>query len=240
MPGLVHEETAEEKIALLKNILQTYLLKDIKSLIKEENIRAYNNLLYNLAQSQGSPVSVSSLAREIGLSEPAVKYHLELMAQTYVCFPLESYSGNLANELKKVKKYYLYDIGIRNSILRDFSNVERRQDKGIILETFVFLSIIKQLKPNMEVRFWRTRQGDEIDFILLKNRIPVPLEVKYQWSMNSVPDGLRKFLQKYKNAPYGIVITKGGKGEIECEDRPVKFLDWHKAEDLDYLQSVES
>jgi predicted AAA+ superfamily ATPase len=239
LPGLIHEKNPEGKMALLKNILQTYLLKDIKSLIKEENIRAYNHLLYNLAQYQGSVVPIAGLSREVGLSEPAVKYHLELMAQTYVCFPLVSYSKNLANELKKVKKYYLYDIGMRNSILNDFSSIERRGDKGEIIESFVYLSILKQLKSNMEVRFWRTRQGDEVDFILLKNRIPVPLEVKYQAPLNKVPTGMQRFLQKYKESPFGIIITKGGKGKAYFDNRDIKFMDLHEAETIDYLQSVE-
>jgi predicted AAA+ superfamily ATPase len=158
---------------------RTYLLKDIKSLIREENIRAFNSILYGIAQNQGQIVSVASLARDAGLSEPAIKHHLELMSQTYVCFPLDSYARNLANELKKVKKYYLYDIGIRNCILNDYSQLDNRPDKGAIVESFVALALIKQLKPNMEIKFWRTRQGDEVDFILLKNRIPVPVEVKY-------------------------------------------------------------
>lgn len=239
LPGLIHEKRPEDKIELLHNIRATYLQKDIKSLIKEENIRAYNHLLYSLAQFQGSTVPVASLAKEIGLSEPAVKYHLELMTQTYVCNPLESYSKNLANELKKKKKYYLYDIGMRNSILNDFSAIESRDDKGVIIESFVLLSIIKQLKPNMEVKFWRTRQGDEVDFILLKNRVPVPVEVKYSASADHVPKGIIKFLKKYKEAPCGIVFTKDGNGEVSFDNRKIKFMDWQEAETIDYLQDVE-
>ena len=239
LPGLIHEELTEDKMTLLQNILATYLQKDIKSLIKEENVRAYNHLLYSLAQSQGSTVPFAGLAREVGLSEPAVKYHLELMAHTHVCYPLESFSRNLANELKKARKYYLYDIGMRNSILNDFSSIKTRQDKGVIIESFVFLSIIKQLKVNMELKFWRTRQGDEVDFILLKNRIPVPVEVKYSITDRQVPGGMQKFLLKYKEAPHGIIISKGGSGEIVFDNRPIKLMDWHETESIEYLQSVE-
>jgi predicted AAA+ superfamily ATPase len=239
LPGLIHELTSADRMALLKNVLQTYLLKDIKALIREENIRAFNSILYGIAQNQGQVVSVASLARDAGLSEPAIKHHLELMAQTYVCFPLDSYSRNLANELKKVKKYYLYDTGIRNCILNDYAKVEERPDKGAIVESFVALSLIKQLKPNMELKFWRTRQGDEVDFIMLKNRIPVPVEVKYRLSGPIVPDGMRKFLQKYPDSPYGIVFAKDAVGEVECCTRKVRFMDWQYAEDLEYLRSVE-
>ncbi|MBI5142554.1 MAG: ATP-binding protein [Nitrospirae bacterium] len=239
LPGLIGESGASDKMALLKNVLQTYLLKDIKSLIREENIRAFNSLLYGIAWNQGQVVSMASLARDVGLSEPAVKHHLELMAQTFVCFPLDSYSGNIANELKKIKKYYLYDIGMRNSILNDFSALENRRDKGAIVESFVLLSVIKQLKANMEVKFWRTRQGDEVDFVLLKNRVPVPVEVKYRLSEPEVPDGMKKFLAKYPEAPHAIVFSKDAMGEIEYRGRRVSFQSWAEAEAVDYLQSVD-
>ncbi len=219
MPGLIHEKTFNEKIELLKNIVQTYIMKDIKGSIKEENIRSFNQLLYLIAQNQGSVVSVSGLAREVRLSEPAVKYHLELLEQTFVVYSLASYSGNLGNELKKVKKYYLYDIGIRNSLLNDFSSIEKRDDKGIILESYFFLSILKQLKPNMEIKFWRTRQGDEVDFILLKNRVPCPVEVKYRLKSPEIPGGIKKFLNKYPNAPGAIIISRDLQEEVDYKDR---------------------
>jgi predicted AAA+ superfamily ATPase len=239
LPGLAHEPEPEDKMALLKNVLQSYLLKDIKSLIREENIRAFNALLYSIAQYQGQVVSIAALARDVGLSEPAVKHHLELIAQTFVCFPVESYSRNLANELKKARKYYLFDTGIRNSVLSDFSSMETRPDKGAIMESYVLLSAMKQLKPNMEVKFWRTRQGDEVDFILLKNRIPVPVEVKYRAAGLAPPSGIRKFLQKYPDAPCAIVFCGDEKGEVECCGRMVKFMDWLDAEEIEYLQSVD-
>jgi predicted AAA+ superfamily ATPase len=129
MPGLIHEKTLDEKIELLKNIVHTYLMKDIKSLIREENIRSFNHLLYSIAGAQGSIATVAGFARDVRLSEPAVNNHLDILEQTRVCFPLASYSGNLANELKKSRKYYLYDPGIRNILLNDFSDITDRADK---------------------------------------------------------------------------------------------------------------
>ncbi len=237
MPGLIHEKTFNEKINLLENIVQTYLMKDIRSLIKEENIRSFNQLMYILAQNQGSTITTASLAREIRLSEPAVQYHLELLDHTYVCTPLHSYSGNLANELKKVKKYYLYDNGIRNSLLNDFSAIDARNDRGIILESYIFHSIYKQLQPNMEVRFWRTRQGDEVDFILIKNRVPVPLEVKYNLKKPEIPEGMKKFLIKYKQSPKGIVVSLNFMGTTEFDGREIEFITWENAEKISYLEN---
>jgi len=237
MPGIIHEKTHGDRIDLLKNIVQTYLMKDVKSLIKEENIRAFNSLLYLIAQNQGSTLSVASLAREVRLSEPAVNHHLEIMAQTFTCIPLESYSGNLGNELKKVKKYYLFDLGVRNSLLRDFSKLNDRTDKGVLVESFVFLNIIKQLQPNMEVKYWRTRQGDEVDFVLLKNRIPMPVEVKYSVKDLDVPEGMKKFLHRYKNAQGGIVYSLNKSGYAIFDDRRIDFFKLDQSEEIEYLKS---
>ena len=91
----------------------------------------------------------------------------------------------------------------------------------------------------MEVKFWRTRQGDEVDFILLKNRVPLPVEVKYTTSSGRIPEGMKKFLNKYKEAPCGIVFTRNGNWEQTFDGRKIKFMDWHEAERIEYLRDVE-
>lgn len=237
MPGLIHLEKIEPRVELLENIVSTYLTKDVKALVQEENVRAFNQLLYMLAQNQGSVTVVASLAREVGLSEPTLTRYLELMAHTYVCFQVPSFSGNLANEIKKSRKCYLFDLGIRNSLLKDFLPYRQREDAGAILESFVFQQLQTQLKANMEIRFWRTKKGDEVDFVVVKNRIPYPIEVKSSVSDLTTPRGLQHFLKFYKKAPIGIVLNTGITGETIFEGRPVHFL---KIEDVCSLPFMES
>jgi len=141
LPGLTHEKTEQEKLRLIESIVETYLIKDIKSLIKEENIRAFNNLLFLLAQYQGSIVPAKNLSKKLSLSEPTVSKYLEILSETYVIGTLSSFSRNLGNELKKSKKYYLYDLGVRNMLLKDFNPPEKRVDIGSIGEAFVFWNI---------------------------------------------------------------------------------------------------
>lgn len=238
LPGLIHEPTDGARAALLDNIVSTYLQKDIKALIQEENIRAFNSLLHLLAQNQGSVTVVSGLAREVGLTEVTIARHLEIMAQTYVCHPVTSFSTNLANELKKSKKYYLFDLGIRNSLLKDFRDHRDRPDKGALYESFVFLQLLPQLKPNMEIRFWRTKKGDEVDFILVKNRVPVPVEVKSSLESAQVPSGMQRFLKLYPKAPFGVVFNERLQAETECEGRKVFFKPLPEAGFVLYLKDV--
>ncbi|KAB2840031.1 ATP-binding protein [bacterium] len=237
MPGLLHSPGPEEKINLLENIVSTYLTKDIKALIQEENVRAFNSLLYLLAQNQGSLATHSNLAREIGLSEPTIVRHLEIMSQTYVCFSVPSFSTNLANELKKSRKYYLFDLGIRNQLLKDFRTAAERDDKGVLHESFVLQQLVPQLKPNMEIRFWRTKKGEEVDFILLKNRVPIPIEVKSALKGPEIPSGLLQFMKRYPRAPFGIVFSENFKGESALDHRKIHFKTLPEVMNLDMLQS---
>jgi len=237
MPGLIHQSSLSSKLHLLENIVSTYITKDIKGLIKEENIRSFNSLLYHLAQSQGSMVVASNLARETGLSESTVARHLEIMAQTYVLYALPSYSTNLANELKKSKKYYLFDNGIRNLLLKDMGKITRREDKGVLYESIILCHLISKLQPNMELRFWRTKKGDEIDFVLIKNRIPIPIEVKSNLKNTDVPKGVIQFLKRYPKAPYAVVYNAKVVGKEKIFDRIVYFKKWESVEQLEYLRN---
>jgi len=223
MPGLLAEGGPEGKQRLLADILETYIQKDVKSLIREENIRAFNNLLLLLAESQGSLISENSLAKEVGLTARTINQHLSILEKTYVCHQLHSYARGLAGELKKSKKAYLFDLGIRNAMLRDFSPASTRRDAGALRETFVLLELLSRVKPDMELRFWRDRAGREVDFILLKNRRPLPIEVKGGLARGAVPPGIQEFLKCYPDAPEALVLCDGFVGDVTVLGRPVRF-----------------
>jgi predicted AAA+ superfamily ATPase len=223
LPGLVQADSKENKIRLLNELLETYIQKDIKSLLKEENIRAFNNLLYLLAERQGSLVSVHSLANEIGLTSRTVEKYLALLENTYTCFSLGSYSQNIGNELKKSRKFFLYDFGIRNTILKDFSAGRGRKDFGAVNESFVFLNLFWQLRPNMELRFWRDKSGNEVDFVLLHNRRPMPIEVKSTWPGANIPSGLAAFIRRYPETAQAFVLSINYTGTTQYRNTEIIF-----------------
>lgn len=238
MPGLVNRKNSEEKLTELASIVSAYISKDIKGLIKEENVRAFNQMMYLLAERQGSVCVAANLSNEIDVSKPTVEKYLEILSQTYVCHSITSYAKNLGNELKKSKKHYFFDLGIRNFLLKDFREMDKREDSGILRESFVLLSLIKQLKPNMEIKFWRTKQGHEVDFIVLKNRQPLAIEVKSKLSEPAVPSGMKKFLDAYPEAVGGIVYCADLIDEIEYSGRKVSFQKIFAAENLSYAKNV--
>ena len=208
MPGLSSCSNDDKKKDLLEAFVSSYIFKDIKALIKEENIRAFNHFLSILADRQGQLVEVSSLASEVGLAASSVNRYLEILNQTYVNYTLNSYHTNLANELKKSKKTFLFDLGVRNSILKDFRPASEREDKGQVLESYVFQHLVSRLKPNHDLRFWRTKHQQEVDFVLIEDRQPTPIEVKSKLGSAKVPKGIRAFCSKYTKVKRTYTVSE--------------------------------
>lgn len=223
LPGLLSISKKDEKVEYLSQMVQAYLMKDIKGLVKEENIRAFNHLLFYLAEHQGNVLPTSNLASEIGVSSKTVENYLEILEHTFIIYSVHSFCQKLSNELKKSRKYYFYDLGIRNSLLKDFSKIEERSDLGAILESVVFNELKFLQTANVELRFWRTKQGDEVDFIWIENRVPVPIEVKSRVENDRIPAGLLKFMKNYPKSKYGYVINNHRAEDIELDGKIIRY-----------------
>ena len=223
LPGLVHLTSREEKIEYLSQMVQTYILKDIRSLIREENIRAFNHLLFFLAENQGSVLPTSNMASEIGVTQKTVDHYLSILEQTFVVYGVHSYSSKLANELKKSKKYYFYDLGIRNSLVKNFAPINNRDDVGVLFESLVFQELKKRMKANTELRFWRTKQGDEVDFLWIEDRIVTPIEVKSNATNDRPPTGIIKFLKNYPKSKVAYVVNGQRNEDVSYDNYIIRY-----------------
>ena len=109
---------------------------------------------------------MGGLANDIGLTARTIERHLSILEQTYVLHSVGSYFKNIGNGLKKSRKFYFYDLGIRNALLSDFSMPNGRGDIGVVHESFAALQLFSRLKPNTELKFWRNKAGQEIDYFI--------------------------------------------------------------------------
>ncbi len=223
-PELVKIKEKKSQIRYLEEVVRTYILKDIKALIDEEHIPSFNAMLYDLAFNQGQVISANSLANEYRLNHGTVERYLEILSQTYILHKIPSYASNLSNELKKSKKYYFYDIGIRNSIINNFEEITKRKDKGSIYEQYVCNFLLNNATANAELRFWRTRNDDEIDFVYLKNNKPYIFEVKSKLRKAAIPDAMKTFINSYRNLEAAYVINENIETELEYNGFTVNFI----------------
>ena len=160
-----HKEDAKE---LLHNLSGSYLYKDILSLDNVRRPTLLVKLLTALALQVGSEMSYNELAQTVGTDNKTVEKYVDLLEKCFIIFKLSGFSRNLRTELKRAKKFYFYDNGIRNAILQNFAPLALRQDTGALWENF-FIS--ERIKANqyagryVNSYFWRTNQQQEIDYI---------------------------------------------------------------------------
>lgn len=156
-----------------KNILKTYLegvlYKDLFALDGEiRKPQKLVHLLKCLAARTGAEVSLDALGNEISANRGTVAKYIDLLEKCYIIKSLPSYSRNVANEIKKGRKVYFCDTGIRNAMIDDFSPLSGRQDAGALWENFFIIERMKRhsLQRNWtQFYFWRTSQQQEVDFI---------------------------------------------------------------------------
>ena len=160
-----HQDDAKD---LLYNLSNSYLYKDLLNLESVRRPALLGKLLTALALQVTSEVSYNELAQTVGTDNKTVEKYVDLLEKCYIIFKLNGFSRNLRTELKRAKKFYFYDNGIRNAILQNFAPLALRQDVRALWENF-FIS--ERIKANqycgryVNSYFWRTNQQQEIDYI---------------------------------------------------------------------------
>ena len=153
---------------ILKNLVSSYLYKDILALAGIRKSNVLEKILQALALQVGSEVSYNEIAQLVGVDKNTVNNYIDLLEKSFVIFRLNSFSKNLRNEIKSNKKIYFYDNGVRNMIIGNFNTFALRQDKGLLWENFLVSERMKLLSYSQSVAkpyFWRTTTQQEIDYI---------------------------------------------------------------------------
>lgn len=187
----------DEKV-ILNEITESYLFKDILAYSGIRKPEVLEKILRALAFQVGNEVSYNEIAQLVGVDKNTVSEYIYLLSLTYVIYPLTSLSRNLRNEIKRNKKIYFYDNGIRNALIQNFNPIELRNDIGALWENFL---ISDRLKRNLyfdaiaNSYFWRTTQQQEIDYIEERNGNTYGYEFK--WNPNARIKIPKSFIESY-------------------------------------------
>ncbi len=195
-----------EKEEVLRDIAYSYVKKDIY----EANIRqdeVFYKLFKILASQIGNLINASELANTLGVSKTAIDNYLYIMRKSFHIGMVKPFYKNLRKELTKMPKGYFLDLGLRNFFVSNFKPFEMREDKGVLLENAVFRHLLETYSDD-EIRFWRTIQKNEVDFIVAGRQ---SFEVKinpHQLKKNSY----KVFLRNYPDISLSVVSM-----EKKCE-----------------------
>lgn len=203
-PEVVKQPSRSKEI--LRELSESYLYKDIFTFQDIRKPEVVHKLLQALSLQVGSEVSFHELARLSGSDQATVQRYLDLLEKAFVIFRLPAFSRNLRTELKKSRKFYFYDNGIRNALINQFQPLATRPDIGALWENFLVSERTKylanhQLHPNQY--FWRTVKQQEIDY--LEDEDGKIMAYAFTWNPNVKPRFPKPFLEAYREVETKVV-----------------------------------
>ncbi|MDR3094078.1 MAG: ATP-binding protein [Bacteroidales bacterium] len=204
-PEVVTLDSFERKADYLREMVNSYLLKDILAIDGLKNSGKMRELLRLIAFQTGSEVSYEELGQQLSMSKNTVEKYLDILSKIFVIYRLGAYSRNLRKEVTKAGKWYFFDNGIRNAITGNFNPLSIRQDVGVLWESYL---ISERMKVNdnkglgKTFYFWRTYDKQEIDLIEESATSLSAMEIKWGNKKPAVP---KTFRETYPNAEYAVV-----------------------------------
>jgi len=202
-PGVIF--AGPDREARVRELATSYSYKDVLAYQDIRNPELLEKLLQALALQVGNEVSYAELAQIVGANKVTVENYIRILEQAYIIFRVGPFSRNIRNELKKKRKIYFYDLGLRNALINNFNPISLRQDVGALWENFMMSERIKRnnnLGISVNSYFWRTTNGKEIDYVEDSNGILSAYEFKWQKNNFSIP---KEFLIAYPESTIVLI-----------------------------------
>lgn len=217
-PEIITHPNEEEE--LLKLIADSYLFKDllVLDIIKKPII--LEKILKALALQIGSEVSYHEIANLVEADKGTVEKYIDLLEQTFIIFKVPAFSRNIRNELKKSKKIYFYDCGIRNAIIGNFNPLNKRMDVGALWENYLIaerMKLLKQGNKRAHGYFWRTTQQQEIDYI--EEHQTGLSAYEFKWNEKSKKKFPKTFTENYSPTLTQIISPKNTEEFLLSQDK---------------------
>ena len=203
-PEVLTTNENEKKKAILKEIISTYISKDISTFMKISEVGSFNNLLKVLASQIWNLVNKSELWNTLNLDHRKLNHFLDILSGTYVINLVSPYFTNTRKEISKMPKVYFSNLSIVNYFTWNYVDTLDTLE-GSFIENFVYTS----LKQHWTIKYYRTLANAEIDFILEKENTLIPIEVKFKNKVWGIPIAMTNFENNYKKQVKNkIIITK--------------------------------
>lgn len=189
-PNVITSQNNQERTEFLRELVDSYLLRDILTYQEVKSSRVLLQLLVLLAYQVGNEVSLQEIGSSLNIDKNTVARYLDLLEKSYIIFRLGGFSKNLRSEITKTSKYYFYDIGVRNAVINNFNTLELRDDIGALWENFI---IVERMKVRIYSKiyanqyFWRTWKQNEIDLIEERDGKLFGYEMKWKDKSSKAP-----------------------------------------------------
>lgn len=205
-PEIIFPKEGFDRRSIIKSIAEDYSMKDILAFEGMRKSDTLVKVLKVLAYQIGSEVSYGEVSNKFGVSLKTIERYIEILEKAFIVFRLQPYFGNKRTGLRRTRKVYFWDVGLRNALINSFEDLQIRPDKGALFENYVVSEMLKSnlnSKTKKKYYFWRSYNGEKVDLIEEIDGKLKGYEIK--WASD------KKVVNKSAIAPVGSaeIITSG-------------------------------
>ena len=172
--------------------------EDVLEFSRLQEVGAMRVLLELLRSRVGSPLSLASIARDIGLSQPTVKRYIDILQALYIVFTVQPWNKNIARSLLQASKLYFFDIGMVAGESPEADGARFENAVAVMLLKHVHFLQDSAAKP-VELHYLRTKEGTEIDFALSSGNALTHL-IECKWADSDPHPAFSKFRPMWPQA----------------------------------------
>jgi predicted AAA+ superfamily ATPase len=211
-----------DKEKFLKDLTNIYLLKEVKDILEYKNIFKFEKFIKHLALIDGGLINKTSISQEIEIDRISIFQMIKILKDTFILYEVKPYLKNKLKEEIRTSKIYFQDLGFKNSLINNFSNLDNRLDKGNILESFILNSLVRE---GFQVKFWNYKNRYEMDFIIEKNGKVIGIECKSRIIKPILTKSNMAFMKTF--SPYRIfIINQSIDKTLKIENTQINFINY--------------
>jgi len=203
---------SDDKERKLFDLIEAFVVRDASDLFRIRHVGAFRQLLKLISWQIGDLVNYSEWGGICGIDYNTVRNYIDILRETGIVAEVLPFAGGKRAEIKSMPVLYFRDPGLRNAFADQFSALDERADRGKLMENWVFAELGKLLDGGA-VHFWRSKSGSEADFVIVREKDVIGIEVKcaalYQ---GKISRSSRSFIEAYEPELF-FVINRGFEGE---------------------------
>lgn len=232
-PAVVTTDGAQAKRNILVEILNSYLVRDVRALLNIKNYSAYAKLFKIIGHQVGMPVKYTQLSQYVSLSARAVKEYIWYLRHTYMVTESSPYFSNPLKELVKEPTLYYYDLGMLNLQRNNLVSEIEFPSFGFVFQNFIYNELKILLKDFFpKLKYWRSKDKAEVDIILDLGFAVYPVEIKFTaFKKPAISRSFRSYINRYQPKK-AFLITRTGAFEMILDKTKIYFIPFYKLEQL--------
>jgi len=227
-PRIVTERETDEKIELINEIYNSYIEKDLINLLNIGKPELFKDIFKMLSYLSGKLLNLTNISNDTDTSVQTLKKYLYFAEKTYSLTKIRPYFNNISKEIRKAPVIYFTDTGMMNYISGKYGNLSTPADFGFVFQNFIFNILKDTIPKNHEIKYWRTTDKAEVDFIIDKTSGVTPIEVKYKkLKKTNISRSLRSFINKYE-PQNAYIVNLSLKSKIKINKTTIHFIPYTK------------